>query len=42
MKPISLKIKGINSYVSEQCVDFNKLAENKIFGIFTYYTEFCV
>ena len=34
MKPINLKIKGINSYVSEQSVDFNKLAENKIFGIF--------
>ena len=34
MKPINLKIKGINSYVSEQEIDFNKLAENKIFGIF--------
>ncbi|MCI5497005.1 MAG: SMC family ATPase [Firmicutes bacterium] len=34
MKPINLKIKGINSYVSEQSVDFNKLAANKIFGIF--------
>ena len=28
MKPINLKIKGINSYVSEQRVDFAKLAEN--------------
>ena len=34
MKPINLKIKGINSYVSEQKVDFGKLAENNIFGIF--------
>ena len=34
MKPIKIKIKGINSYVSEQVIDFNKLAENKIFGIF--------
>ena len=34
MKPINLKIKGINSYVTEQEIDFNKLAENKIFGIF--------
>ena len=34
MKPIKLKIKGINSYVSEQEINFDKLAENKIFGIF--------
>ena len=34
MKPISLKIKGINSYVSEQSVDFARLAESNIFGIF--------
>jgi len=34
MKPIKLKIKGINSYVAEQEVNFDKLAENKIFGIF--------
>ena len=34
MKPIKIIIKGINSYVSEQVIDFNKLAENKIFGIF--------
>jgi len=34
MKPINLKIKGINSYVSEQRVDFEKLAESNIFGIF--------
>ena len=29
MKPINLKIKGINSYVSEQVIDFDKLGENK-------------
>lgn len=34
MRPISLKIKGINSYVSEQYVNFEKLAESRIFGIF--------
>ena len=34
MRPISLKIKGINSYVSEQYIDFEKLAESRIFGIF--------
>jgi len=34
MKPINLKIKGINSYVSEQVVDFERLAESNIFGIF--------
>lgn len=34
MRPISLKIKGINSYVAEQSIDFDKLAESNIFGIF--------
>lgn len=34
MRPIHLKLKGINSYVSEQCVDFGKLAESCMFGIF--------
>ena len=34
MKPIKIKIKGINSYVSEQEIDFKKLAESNIFGIF--------
>ena len=34
MKPISLKIKGINSYVSEQTVDFEKLSQTNLFGIF--------
>lgn len=34
MKPINLKIKGINSYVSVQEVNFAKLAESNVFGIF--------
>lgn len=34
MKPIMIKIKGINSYVSEQVVDFEKLAKSNVFGIF--------
>ncbi|MBE5757835.1 MAG: SMC family ATPase [Clostridiales bacterium] len=34
MKPIKLKIKGINSYVNEQVIDFKKLSENGVFGIF--------
>lgn len=29
-----IKIKGINSYVSEQIVDFEKLAKSNVFGIF--------
>ena len=34
MRPINLKIKGINSYVTEQTVDFEKLAQTNLFGIF--------
>lgn len=34
MKPINLKIKGINSYVTEQEVDFEKLAQSNLFGVF--------
>jgi len=34
MKPIDLKIKGINSYVSEQEVCFDKLTQSNLFGIF--------
>ena len=34
MRPINLKIKGINSYVSEQEINFDKLAEGNLFGIF--------
>ncbi|MBP5651495.1 MAG: SMC family ATPase [Clostridia bacterium] len=34
MRPINLKVQGINSYVTEQEVKFDKLAESKLFGIF--------
>ena len=34
MKPIKLKIKGINSFIDEQIIDFEKLTECGIFGIF--------
>lgn len=34
MRPINIVIKGINSYVKEQTVHFDKVAENKLFGIF--------
>lgn len=34
MKPISLIIKGLNSFVEEQTVDFEKLGSQGIFGIF--------
>ena len=34
MRPINLKLKGINSYVSEQVVDFEKLSQLNLFGIF--------
>ena len=34
MRPIKLTICGINSYVSEQSVDFNKLSKGSLFGIF--------
>ena len=34
MRPINLKVQGINSYVTEQEIKFDKLAESKLFGIF--------
>ena len=34
MKPIILKIKGLNSFVEEQVIDFEKLTEKGLFGIF--------
>jgi len=34
MKPIKLKIKGINSYSTEQEINFAKLTKNQVFGIF--------
>lgn len=34
MKPINLKIKGLNSFVEEQEIDFERLTEAGFFGIF--------
>lgn len=34
MRPINLKIKGINSYVNEQEICFDKLSESNLFGVF--------
>lgn len=34
MKPINLKIKGINSFLDEQEIDFSRLSEKGLFGIF--------
>lgn len=34
MRPILLKIKGINSFEEEQIIDFDKLTSNGLFGIF--------
>ena len=34
MKPISLKIKGLNSFKEEQTIDFLKLTSRGLFGIF--------
>ena len=34
MRPISLKIKGLNSFIEEQHIDFEKLTERGLFGIF--------
>ncbi|SFR68744.1 SbcC/MukB-like Walker B domain-containing protein [Anaeromicropila populeti] len=34
MRPLVLKIKGINSFIEEQIVDFVKLSEQGLFGIF--------
>lgn len=34
MRPIKLIIKGLNSFVEEQVIDFNKLTERGLFGIF--------
>ncbi|MGL4606796.1 MAG: AAA family ATPase [Eubacteriaceae bacterium] len=34
MKPILLKIKGINSFLEEQSIDFESLTQGGIFGIF--------
>lgn len=34
MKPLKLKIKGLNSFKGEQEIDFEKLSDLGIFGIF--------
>lgn len=34
MKPIKLKIKGLNSFIEEQVIDFEKLTDRGLFGIF--------
>lgn len=34
MKPIKLKIKGLNSFMEEQVIDFEKLSSRGLFGIF--------
>lgn len=34
MRPITLKIKGINSFVEEQVIDFSELTQDGLFGIF--------
>ncbi|HBC97759.1 MAG TPA: hypothetical protein DC034_13310, partial [Clostridium sp.] len=34
MKPIELKIKGLNSFMDTQTIDFRKLTSRGIFGIF--------
>lgn len=34
MKPIKLKIKGLNSFIDEQIIDFERLTDKGLFGIF--------
>ncbi len=34
MRPIKLKIKGLNSFIDEQTIDFDKLTDRGFFGIF--------
>lgn len=34
MRPILLKIKGLNSFIEEQLIDFSRLTERGLFGIF--------
>ena len=34
MKPIRLEIKGLNSFIEKQVIDFEKLTERGLFGIF--------
>lgn len=34
MRPIKLKLRGLNSYIDEQTIDFEKLIDKGLFGIF--------
>ena len=34
MRPIKLKLSGLNSYIDEQAIEFDKLTERGLFGIF--------
>ena len=34
MKPRKLTIKGLNSFIEEQVIDFKRLTEKGLFGIF--------
>lgn len=34
MKPIKLTIKGLNSFIDTQVIDFNRLTEHGLFGVF--------
>ena len=34
MKPLKLKLKGLNSFIEEQTIDFERLTEKGLFGIF--------
>ena len=36
MRPIKLKIKGLNSFIEEQTIDFEKLTDCGLFGIILY------
>ena len=34
MRPIRLELTGLNSYIDKQVIDFEKLIERGLFGIF--------
>ncbi len=34
MRPLKLRISGLNSFVEEQVIDFERLTERGLFGIF--------
>lgn len=36
MKPVQMKIKGVNSFLDLQEIDFRELARDGLFGIFDY------